>query len=80
VVFENFNQQYPTIMQRFHLGEDLARCDSIRNPAPAVSRMIALASLKLEHLAVSFIVDASYFFEIEPSWEWPNLISLVLTS
>ncbi|KAN0089526.1 hypothetical protein V8E51_019786 [Hyaloscypha variabilis] len=80
VVFENFNQQYPTVMQRFQLGEDLSRCDSIRNPAPAVSRMIALASLKLEHLAASFIVDASHFFEIEPSWEWPNLISLVLTS
>jgi hypothetical protein len=80
VVFENFNQQYPTVMQRLQLGEDLSRCDSIRNPAPAVSRMIALASLKLEHLAASFIVDASHFFEIEPSWEWPNLISLVLTS
>jgi hypothetical protein len=42
--------------------------------------MVALASLKLEHLAASFIVDASHFFEIEPSWEWPNLTSLVLTS
>jgi len=42
--------------------------------------MIALASLKLEHLAASFIGDASHFFEIEPSWEWPNLISIVLTS
>lgn len=62
------------------LGEDLNECDSIRNPTPTVSRMIALASLKLEHLAASFIVDASHFFEIEPSWEWPNLISLVLTS
>jgi hypothetical protein len=80
VVFENFNQQYPTVMQLFQLGEDLSRCDIIRNPAPAVSRMIALASLKLEHLAASFIVDASHFFEIEPSWEWPNLTSLVLTS
>ena len=80
VVFENFNQQYPTVMQQFQLGEDLSKCDTIRNPAPAVSRMIALASLKLEHLAASFIVDASHFFEIEPSWEWPNLTSLVLTS
>jgi hypothetical protein len=80
VVFENFNQQYPTVMQRFQFGEDVYQCDSIRNPAPAVSRMIALASLKLEHLAASFIVDASHFFESEPSWEWPNLISLVLTS
>ncbi|KAI0133733.1 hypothetical protein BJ170DRAFT_699613 [Xylariales sp. AK1849] len=80
VVFENFNQQYPTTMQRFMLGVDLSGCDSIRKPAPAVSRIIALASLKLEHLAASFIVDASHFFDIEPSWEWPNLTSLVLTS
>jgi len=42
--------------------------------------MVALASLRLEHLAASFIVDASHFFEIEPSWEWPNLTSLALTS
>lgn len=42
--------------------------------------MIALASLKCEHLAASFIADASDFFEIEPSWEWSNLTSLVLTS
>lgn len=62
------------------LGEDLSKCDSIRNPSPAISRMVALASLKLEHLAASFIVDASHFFEIEPSWEWPNLTSLVITS
>lgn len=80
VIFENFNQQYPAIMQQFMLGVDLCKCDSIRNPAPAISRMIALASLKLEHLAASFIVDASHFFEMEPSWEWPNLTSLVITS
>ncbi|KAI0531798.1 hypothetical protein GGR58DRAFT_492307 [Xylaria digitata] len=80
VVFENFNQQYPAIMQRFLLGVDLAGCDSTRNPSPAISRMVALASLKLEHLAASFIVDASHFFEIEPVWEWPNLTSLVITS
>ncbi|KAI7775679.1 uncharacterized protein LA080_006462 [Diaporthe eres] len=82
VVFENFNQQYPAIMQRFQvqLGDGSTRCDSFRKPAPAVSRMIALASLKLEHLAASFIVDASQFFQIEPSWKWPNLTSLALTS
>jgi hypothetical protein len=42
--------------------------------------MVALASLQLEHLAASFLVDARHFFAIEPSWEWPNLTSLVLTS
>jgi hypothetical protein len=67
-------------MQQFQFGADLAECDSIRSPAPAISRIVALASLKLEHLAASFVVDASHFFEIEPSWEWPNLTSLVLTS
>jgi hypothetical protein len=81
VVFENFNQQYPAAMQRFdRFGEDVYCCDSIRKPVPAVGRVVALASLKLEHLAASFIVDASHFFNTEPSWEWPNLTSLVLTS
>ncbi|KAL0943481.1 uncharacterized protein CTRU02_201368 [Colletotrichum truncatum] len=80
VVFENFNQQYPATMQRFQGGEDLIECDRIRNPDPAVSQMVALASLKLEHLAASFIADASHFFEIRPAWKWPNLTSLVLTS
>ncbi|KAK2051014.1 hypothetical protein LY76DRAFT_688586 [Colletotrichum caudatum] len=80
VVFENFNQQYPATMQRFQWGEGLTGCDGIRNPDPAVSQMVALASLKLEHLAASFIADASYFFGIDPTWEWPNLTSLVLTS
>ncbi|ROV96293.1 hypothetical protein VMCG_07731 [Cytospora schulzeri] len=59
---------------------DIDDCDSTRKPAPAVGRIVALASFKLEHLAASFIVDASHFFEIEASWEWPNLSSLVLTS
>ena len=80
VIFENFNQQYPVFMQRIFEGEDLSRCDSIRNPSPAVGRTIALASLQLEHLAASFIIDGSHFFDIDPSWEWPNLTSLVLTS
>ncbi|KAM0521326.1 hypothetical protein ACHAPE_002806 [Trichoderma viride] len=42
--------------------------------------MVAVASLKLEHLAASFIVDVNHFFKIESSWEWPNLTSLALTS
>lgn len=62
VVFENFNQQYPSFMQWFMEGEDLTECHSTRNPDPAVSRAIALASLKLEHLAASFLVDARNFF------------------
>lgn len=67
-------------MQRIFEGVNLSQCDTIRDPSPAVSQTVVLASLKLEHLAASFIVDASYFFEIQPSWEWLNLKSLVLTS
>lgn len=71
---------YPTVMQRYMDGIDLIGCDSIRNPNSGVSRTVALASLKLGHLAASFLVDATHFFKIEPSWEWPNLTSLVITS
>ncbi|KAI1119204.1 hypothetical protein F5Y14DRAFT_125445 [Nemania sp. NC0429] len=80
VVFENFNQQYPAIVQRFQFGEDSIKCDNFRKPSLAVSRMVALASRELEHLAASFIVDASHFFGIPLCWEWPNLTSLVITS
>ncbi|ROW08682.1 hypothetical protein VPNG_06445 [Cytospora leucostoma] len=80
VVFENFNQQYPAIRQQFLRRCDLTGCVSTRKPAPAVGRIVALASLKLEHLAASYIADASHFFEVEASWRWPNLTSLVLTS
>ncbi|KAI9045053.1 NuA4 histone acetyltransferase complex catalytic subunit ESA1 [Aspergillus affinis] len=57
-------------------------CDSIRLPTPDVSWAVAKASLKLEHLSASFIVDASYFFHAccGPSWKWPNMTSLALTS
>lgn len=80
VVFENFNQQYPAILQQFQFGQDIEQCNSTRNPHPAVGRMVALASLQLEHLAASFLVDARHFFAIEPSLDWPNLTSLMLTS
>ncbi|KAK4147224.1 uncharacterized protein C8A04DRAFT_34417 [Dichotomopilus funicola] len=74
VVFENFNQQYPTMMQ------DLLYTHSFRQPNPAVGRMVALASLHLEHLAASFLVDAWDIFTTETTREWPSLTSLVLTS
>lgn len=54
-----------------------------RVPDPAVSQRLAFASLKLEHLAACFIIDASHFFDIcseELAWEWPKLRSLTLTS
>ncbi|RJE24170.1 hypothetical protein PHISCL_03489 [Aspergillus sclerotialis] len=74
VVFENFNQQYP-------LSDDMFGCPSSRIPNSYVIRAVANASLNLEHLSASFIVDSSYFFDnCEPSWKWSRLVSLTLTS
>lgn len=76
VLFENFSEQYTRVL--LHCNDF---SDPIRIPYPLVSDAAAEASLKLEHLSVSFIVDASHFFRAcEPSWEWPNLTSLTLTS
>ncbi|KAF6823742.1 hypothetical protein CMUS01_10568 [Colletotrichum musicola] len=72
VIFENFNQQYPATMI------PSLPCDRIRDPNPAVARAVARASLELEHVAASYIADASHFFDMDPAWEWPNLTSLVL--
>ncbi|KAI1324879.1 hypothetical protein F5Y16DRAFT_423516 [Xylariaceae sp. FL0255] len=71
-LFEDFNEQYSR------------RCkdrDPIRIPNIAVSETIAQASLTFEHLSVSFIADASQFFDAcRISFKWPNLASLALTS
>ncbi|KAF4972809.1 hypothetical protein FSARC_709 [Fusarium sarcochroum] len=74
VIFENFNEYYLSSL-KFH------DCDRIRIPNPNISRVIASASLGLEELSASFIVDASYFLNAcQTSWLWPNLTSIVLTS
>ncbi|KAK1248949.1 hypothetical protein MKX08_007169 [Trichoderma sp. CBMAI-0020] len=78
-IFENFNPLSPAFHKRFMDGAYRSGDDNIRLPNPVVSQMIAFASLTLEHLAASFIVDASQFFKIKPSWEWLNLTSLALT-
>lgn len=76
VLFENFNQQYPISFSSSATG-----CDAIRTPAFNVSEAVARASLNLEHLSASFIVDASYFFDArKPLWRWPDLTSIALTS
>ncbi|TAQ83674.1 hypothetical protein B7494_g7998 [Chlorociboria aeruginascens] len=75
VLFENFNQIYPAGFER------LRNVDPIRIPSFHISRAVAKASLTLEHLSASFIVDACHFFAArELSWKWPNLTWLALTS
>ncbi|OIW28241.1 hypothetical protein CONLIGDRAFT_644443 [Coniochaeta ligniaria NRRL 30616] len=49
--------------------------------ATALGAAFACRSLELEHLDVTFNVDAEQFFDArEPLWTWDNLRSLVLTS
>ncbi|KAJ6077686.1 uncharacterized protein N7446_000622 [Penicillium canescens] len=56
-------------------------CSPIRIPTSDISCAVAKASLKLEYLSASFIVDASYFFyACEPHWKWPSMTLLTLTS
>lgn len=72
ILFENLDEQY---------SSSCFDCDPIRLPDPDVSMRVVNASLKLEHLSASFMVDASYFFDAcKPSLSFPNLTSLVLTS
>lgn len=71
VIFENFNQQYPIIIQRLN-GE----CNNIRKPNPVIGRLVALASVTFEHLAASFLVDASDFFQLNPGWKWADLFDI----
>ncbi|RFU32598.1 hypothetical protein B7463_g3736, partial [Scytalidium lignicola] len=65
-----------------------------RSSTPALGLALAKASRPLEHLSVSFIVDAKHFLAFiskrrfpfssingqENDWHWANLTSLVLTS
>ncbi|KPM39701.1 hypothetical protein AK830_g6876 [Neonectria ditissima] len=73
VIFENFNEHYPP---------QYMDCDPVRPPNAVLSLKLARASLQLEALSASYMVDASYFFQQAciPYLNWPNLRSLALTS
>ncbi|KAK4065154.1 uncharacterized protein Triagg1_8593 [Trichoderma aggressivum f. europaeum] len=72
VLFENFNPLYLP---------DFGDYSPARVSTLQVSRAVAKASLELEHLSASFMVDAGHFFQAcEPSWTWPNLTWLAMTS
>ncbi|RYP56020.1 hypothetical protein DL769_009992 [Monosporascus sp. CRB-8-3] len=72
VLFENFDEQYPSCF---------AHCDDMRAPALWVGQAVAKASLELEHLSASFIIDAGHFLDaVKSGWNWPHMTSLTLTS
>ncbi|KAM0316305.1 hypothetical protein ACHAO8_003326 [Botrytis cinerea] len=73
IIFENFDQTYPASFR--------CRCSPTRIPSPSFGRALANASFKLEHLSISFMVEASHFFRArELSWKWPKLTWLALPS
>lgn len=78
VLFEDFNKEY---ISRFQGVYETLNAELSRKADFAVSRAVAEASLDLEHLSASFIVDARHFFQArQTDWVWNTLVSLVLTS
>ncbi|KAK0709070.1 hypothetical protein B0T26DRAFT_804870 [Lasiosphaeria miniovina] len=72
------DRRAPTAANTSAMGAGLA---GTRVPNHQVSSALAMASLELEYLSASFMVDAADFFDAcRPSWKWPNLTSLALTS
>ena len=69
VIFENFHGNNPAMALAVRAAEIYAGCALVE------------ASLGLEHLAASFVSDASHFFKACQNWStWPRLESLALTS
>ncbi|KAE9970578.1 hypothetical protein EG328_006177 [Venturia inaequalis] len=75
VLFENFNTVYPASFGIFN-------SDPRRITSASMGRALVKASLDLDSLSASFLVDAVDFFEETRGrcLKWPNLRSLALTS
>lgn len=68
------------IFENFH-GDDPAMSLAVQTAETATAHALAEASLGHEHLAASFVSDASHFFDACQKWNiWPRLESLTLTS
>ena len=68
------------IFEDFH-GNNPAMSLAVKPAEIDTGYALAKASLGLEHLAASFVSDASHFFDACQKWNiWPRLESLALTS
>ena len=68
------------ISENFH-GNNPAMALAVRAAEIYTGYALVEASLSLEHLAASFVPDASHFFKACQNWTtWPRLESLALTS
>lgn len=78
VLFEDLNDVYIATFQGVHKDLD---AEPVRTASNAVGQALAVASLNLEYLSASFIVDAWHFLQAcKPDWFWKKLATLVLTS
>ncbi|PNP78186.1 hypothetical protein FNYG_08503 [Fusarium nygamai] len=74
-----YRRQTAEYRRRFQLGA--TQPDKSLWDRPALAREFAVASLSLENLSLSFIVDAVDFFgQCQENWLWAGLRSLTLTS
>ncbi|AEO67431.1 uncharacterized protein THITE_2050923 [Thermothielavioides terrestris NRRL 8126] len=98
VIFENFSPDYAAaVNEESWVPPDWAPphwiplirparfefCSPSRIASPDVSHAVCSASLRLEQLSASFIVEASHFFDCankHTSWAWANLTSVALTT
>lgn len=77
IIFED-SEDY---LAEYFRGDSPCHIEPVRKATPFVGAALAQASLALESLSASFIVDAKDFFEAcQPTWTWNNLTSLALTS
>ncbi len=79
-VFEDFSDR-PSAVLMNDQGSMQPGVEAVRVPDPLVGSSFASKSLNLERLSASYMVDAADFFgACLPSWTWPRLESLALTS
>ncbi|KAF9763934.1 hypothetical protein IL306_002945 [Fusarium sp. DS 682] len=83
-IFEDFNEQ---IMEAIRTGmnpsfiDQFFRIETKRPLDPGLGNAFAKKSCDLEHLSVSFMIDARHFFtSCKKLKRWPRLRSLILTT
>lgn len=83
-VFEDFSGSLAAVLvedQNQKFTSPRSRVEAVRVVDPAIGAAFAARSLDLEQLSVSYMVEAEDFFAAcRPSWTWPRLDSLALTS
>lgn len=79
-IFEDFNDQLVSVVPNDIPYLSVANTDP-KVADPKLVRALTSKSHSLEHLAVSYMIDAQQFFNFwQPSDTWQNLQSLTLTS